>query len=248
MEQFLLKTREFEFEERTRLLRGCVDAAVGSMQGLTAVVLADALFKHSVQKLEEKAYEECGSTLQHAARELRRVESCMERWRDVRVGAAMEALFPGRAGVATVCEVADGLSADVHHQLDICESVRLRSVADGMQEQALRGGAELNVDLMWDAVDCYKQAILKTRERDIESEVTAVARLALVFDKILVDQKRARRLYVFSSFRTRITTCYSDRVETGPDFVPGLPHVVAHFSQVPPGNLAGHVHGGRARL
>ena len=29
-----------------------------------------------------------------------------------------------------------------------------------------------------------------------------------------------------SSFRTRITTCYSDRVETGPDFVPGLPHVI----------------------
>ena len=30
-------------------------------------------------------------------------------------------------------------------------------------------------------------------------------------------------------FRTRITECYSDRVETGPDFVPGLPHAVAHF-------------------
>ena len=33
---------------------------------------------------------------------------------------------------------------------------------------------------------------------------------------------------VFSLFRTRITTCYSDRVEAGPDFVLGLPHVVAH--------------------
>ena len=31
----------------------------------------------------------------------------------------------------------------------------------------------------------------------------------------------------FSSFRTRITTCDADRVETGPDFVPILPHVVA---------------------
>ena len=34
--------------------------------------------------------------------------------------------------------------------------------------------------------------------------------------------------YVFSSFRTRITTCYSDRVETGPDFVPVLRLVAAH--------------------
>ena len=34
---------------------------------------------------------------------------------------------------------------------------------------------------------------------------------------------------VFSLFRTRITTCYSDRVEAGPDFVPESPHVVAHF-------------------
>ena len=32
----------------------------------------------------------------------------------------------------------------------------------------------------------------------------------------------------FSSFRTRITTCYPNRVDAGPDFVPGLPHVVAH--------------------
>ena len=34
--------------------------------------------------------------------------------------------------------------------------------------------------------------------------------------------------YVFSSFRTRITTCHSDRAATGPDFVPGLPHALAH--------------------
>ena len=32
----------------------------------------------------------------------------------------------------------------------------------------------------------------------------------------------------FSLFRTRITTCYACRVETGPYFVPGLPRVVAH--------------------
>ena len=31
-----------------------------------------------------------------------------------------------------------------------------------------------------------------------------------------------------SLLRTRITTCYPDRVEPGPYFVPGLPHVVAH--------------------
>ena len=35
-----------------------------------------------------------------------------------------------------------------------------------------------------------------------------------------------------ADFRTRITACYSDRVETGPDFVPGLPHAVAHSLQV----------------
>ena len=35
------------------------------------------------------------------------------------------------------------------------------------------------------------------------------------------DQIDIARQCVFSSFRTRITACYSDRVETGPDFVPG---------------------------
>ena len=36
----------------------------------------------------------------------------------------------------------------------------------------------------------------------------------------------------FALFRTRITACcYPDRVETGPHFVPGLPHVPARLSQ-----------------
>ena len=43
----------------------------------------------------------------------------------------------------------------------------------------------------------------------------------------------------FSLFRTRITTCYPDRAATGPHFVPGLPHAVAHsrrprFTRPPP--------------
>ena len=50
---------------------------------------------------------------------------------------------------------------------------------------------------------------------------------ATVFAEL--DGVSAQHTYVFSLFRTRITTCcYSARVETGPDFVPVLPHGVAH--------------------
>ena len=40
-------------------------------------------------------------------------------------------------------------------------------------------------------------------------------------------ESEERVSYVLSFLCTRITTCYSDRVETGPDFVPGLPHGIS---------------------
>ena len=39
--------------------------------------------------------------------------------------------------------------------------------------------------------------------------------------------------YESALFRSGITTCYPDRFETGPDFVPGLPHAVCSLLQVP---------------
>ena len=45
----------------------------------------------------------------------------------------------------------------------------------------------------------------------------------------VVDSKSGSLLWYESAlFRTRVTTCYPERVEAGPDFVPGLSHVVAH--------------------
>ena len=35
-----------------------------------------------------------------------------------------------------------------------------------------------------------------------------------------LDNYRVHKKYAFSFFRTRIATCISNRVETGPDFVP----------------------------
>ena len=43
---------------------------------------------------------------------------------------------------------------------------------------------------------------------------------------LALPQVQARPSPLFSC--TRITTCYPDRVATGPRFVPGLPHIVAH--------------------
>ena len=53
--------------------------------------------------------------------------------------------------------------------------------------------------------------------------------------------------YDHHPLRTRITTCYSDRVETGPYFVPGSPRVVAHsrrVARVAAGGYATGRHGG----
>ena len=55
--------------------------------------------------------------------------------------------------------------------------------------------------------------------------LVVVSGSAVPFDESAADAA-VYAMYARAHFRTRITTCYPDRVEAGPDFAPGLPHVV----------------------
>jgi len=51
----------------------------------------------------------------------------------------------------------------------------------------------LNMDMVWEVVDWYKQAVLRTREvTEVEMEAIALSRLGKVFDKILKLKNKAK--------------------------------------------------------
>jgi len=88
-----------------------------------------------------------------------------------------------------------GKNKDLEHELELmekdvviysccCESVRIRHQADLLFTEYVHGAEDLNMDMMWDILDMYKDAVLKTQERDVENEALAVSRMGRMFEKI----------------------------------------------------------------
>lgn len=61
-----------------------------------------------------------------------------------------------------------------------------------MADSSIEG---LNMDLVWAVADDYKEAILRSREREMESEAHAQSRLGRLYGKVLKDKERAHRCY-----------------------------------------------------
>lgn len=53
----------------------------------------------------------------------------------------------------------------------------------------------LSMDGVWEAVDYYRQAVLLTRERDLENEAAAMSRLGRVYRQVLKQNMRSRDFF-----------------------------------------------------
>ena len=65
-------------------------------------------------------------------------------------------------------------------------------IADEILEKLLLDEECLQMDMVWKVVDLYKEAIILTRELDMEVEAIALSRLGNIFDKILKDKIKAK--------------------------------------------------------
>jgi hypothetical protein len=76
-----------------------------------------------------------------------------------------------------------------------CESVRIRFQADQLFNDYVNDAEQLNWNMMWEIADMYKEALLQTRERDIENEAIALTRLGRMFEKIFKIRDKAHSYY-----------------------------------------------------
>lgn len=86
----------------------------------------------------------------------------------------------------------EDLKSSLVFQECLCESSKERQRADRMFHTELFEKESPCFDSLWEAVDCYKQAIIKAREIDIESEAVATARLGILFYKVFKITSKAR--------------------------------------------------------
>ncbi|KAK9786589.1 hypothetical protein WJX73_006927 [Symbiochloris irregularis] len=83
------------------------------------------------------------------------------------------------------------LQQDIERHLSICESTKVRVQADQQLSDCMLGDDSLDMDIVWQAVDSFKYAVVLTRELDIESEARALSRLAMLYLQVIKDEEKA---------------------------------------------------------
>ena len=65
-------------------------------------------------------------------------------------------------------------------------------VGDQLLEDILLDEETLNIEMVWEIIDWYKDSILKVRDMDIKQEAMSLSRIGKVYDKVLKIKFRAR--------------------------------------------------------
>ncbi|XP_052246457.1 uncharacterized protein LOC127855118 [Dreissena polymorpha] len=88
------------------------------------------------------------------------------------------------------------LEEDVQMHMSMAESMQARQIGDEMFEAVVRNEETLNIDMVWEVIDWYKQATLRTRDiTEVELEAIAVSRIGRVYDRVLKLKQRAKDYY-----------------------------------------------------
>ena len=110
-------------------------------------------------------------------------------------------------------EEARVLEQDVFYNTCSASSIQARVQGDQLLQLALQEQEELDMTLIFEVIDWFKQAVVLSREVDIEQEAIAESRLGVVYDKVLKMTFRAKAYFTHSfelaeSLKPRIFTSH----------------------------------------
>ena len=100
-----------------------------------------------------------------------------------------------RFGDSNLREVSEEYRNSVNTHMCLCESIRARKNAKALLEQSLHDKESLDMELVYYAIDTYKQSILFARDRDLECEAISLSKIGFVHYKVLKDNQRAGVYY-----------------------------------------------------
>ncbi|ESO96147.1 hypothetical protein LOTGIDRAFT_231852 [Lottia gigantea] len=84
---------------------------------------------------------------------------------------------------------------DIYIQTCVAESMQALDIGDNMFQAAMTEEEVLNMDMIYDVLDWYRQAITLTRDKDVLLEAIAHCRLGKIYQKVLKLDDRARVYY-----------------------------------------------------
>lgn len=90
------------------------------------------------------------------------------------------------------------LENDVQFQLAMAESLQAIDQGDTLLKIAVDENEFIIMDLLYDVIDWYKNAVILAREVEIEMEAIALSRLGYVYERVLRMKSKSREYYTRS--------------------------------------------------
>ena len=146
--------------------------------------LATIYFHDGTTKLQNGDYKKCLSRMRDCYRPVEEVKRLCR--------------INGGGLNYTMLEEAQTLEKDVFYHTCAASAVQAREQGDQLLKTALMEQEELDMTLIFEVIDWYKQAVVLAREVEIEQEAIAESRLGVVYDKVLKMTLRAKAYFTHS--------------------------------------------------
>ncbi|KAL3832489.1 hypothetical protein ACJMK2_024129 [Sinanodonta woodiana] len=88
-------------------------------------------------------------------------------------------------GLDTILKEVKILEEDVNMHTCIAKAMQSRATGDKMFETIMMDEELLNMDMVWEVIDWYKDSILQARDLDIKLEAISLSRLGTVYNRVL---------------------------------------------------------------
>ncbi|CAC5411014.1 unnamed protein product [Mytilus coruscus] len=175
LENFKLKIAELPIEERLNIYNDTIGSVqIDNVKCCIFIEITNCLFHQAVYALQNNDFKKAIYVLKETFFPLNETNRI-------------------RKGVTVIEAEARILEEDVFMHSCMAESVQAREIGDGLFRKVLLDEEKLNMDMVYEMIDWYKQAILRTREvTEVELEAIALSRMGRVYDKILKLKYKAK--------------------------------------------------------
>lgn len=171
-----------------------VDRATADLQ----LKLASLYFHDGATKLQDGDYKTCLSRMRDCYRPIEEVKRLARITEDE---------------LDDLLSESESLEQDVFYHSCSASSMQARHHGDHLLTVALQDVEELDMTLVFEVIDWYKQAVVLAREIELEQEAIAESRLGVVYDKVLKLTHRAKTyfnhtLQLVESMKPRVFTSH----------------------------------------
>ncbi|XP_060592614.1 uncharacterized protein LOC132747295 [Ruditapes philippinarum] len=166
--------KALDVEDRIITIRECIDfIPVIDMKAECFLAIAEFHFHRGVKAVEVGDYKKC----------LCNMHDCYF--------PLAEALKYAR-GDEVIVKEHSVLESDVRVNTALAESMQSRQTGDILLDKVLKEEETLNMDMIWEVMDWYKNAILRARDVDMKQEAIALYKIGIVYDKVFKLKFRAK--------------------------------------------------------